>query len=241
MNELVFITETLCIFGLLTLVDKVFGKEGVIAWVGLATVLANVITAKNACIFGLNTAIGTVMFASTFLATDILTENYGKEYAKKAVKIGLFSSVLLIISTQIALRYIPSAIDYADTPMRLLFGMNLRISLSSMLMYFIANMADIYLFTKIKEKTNGKKMWLRNNVSTILCNCLENFGFIFLAFIGIYDIKTILSIAVGTSIIEMIAAILDTPFLYLSKINGSKLNAKDKTNGLDNGSQPATP
>lgn len=240
MNELVFITETLCIFGLLTLVDKVFGKEGVIAWVGLATVLANVITAKNANIFGLNTAIGTVMFASTFLATDILTENYGKEYAKKAVKIGLFSSVLLIISTQIALKYIPSAIDYADASMRVLFGMNLRISLSSMVMYFIANMADIYLFTKIKEKTNGKKMWLRNNVSTILCNCLENFGFIFLAFIGIYDIKTILSIAIGTSIIEMIAAVLDTPFLYLSKIN-MRSNAKDKTNGMGDRSQFATP
>ena len=108
MNEFVFIAETLCIFGLLTLVNRVFGKEGVITWVGLATVLANVITAKNASIFGLNTAIGTVMFASTFLATDILTENYGKEYAKKAVKIGLFSSILLIISTQIALRYVPS-------------------------------------------------------------------------------------------------------------------------------------
>lgn len=240
MNEFVFIAETLCIFGLLTLVNRIFGKEGVIAWVGLATVLANVITAKNACIFGLNTAIGTVMFASTFLATDILTENYGKEYAKKAVKLGLFSSVLLIISTQIALRYAPSIIDYADAPMRVLFGMNLRISISSMVMYFIANMADIYLFTKIKEKTHGKQMWLRNNVSTILCNCLENFGFIFFAFVGIYDAQTILSIAIGTSIIEMIAALIDTPFLYLSKYtNRGDRDAKVKPEGLGNGGQPA--
>lgn len=224
MNELTFIMETISVFGLLTLVNYIFGKEGVITWVGLATVLANVITAKNACIFGLNTAIGTVMFASTFLATDILAENYGKEYAVKAVKIGLFSSLLLIISTQIALMYNPSIIDYADGAMRTLFSMNLRISISSMVMYFIANMADIYLFTKIKEKTKGKKLWLRNNVSTILCNCLENFGFIFFAFVGIYDYKTILSIAIGTSIIEAIAAIIDTPFLYLSKVLGNRLH-----------------
>lgn len=224
MNELTFIMETISVFGLLTLVNYIFGKEGVITWVGLATVLANVITAKNACIFGLNTAIGTVMFASTFLATDILAENYGKEYAVKAVRIGLFSSLLLIISTQIALMYNPSIIDYADGAMRTLFSMNLRISISSMVMYFIANMADIYLFTKIKEKTKGKKLWLRNNVSTILCNCLENFGFIFFAFVGIYDYKTILSIAIGTSIIEAMAAIIDTPFLYLSKVLRNRMH-----------------
>ena len=123
----------------------------------------------------------------------------------------------MIIATQIALLYTPSAIDYADGSMRVLFGLNLRISIASMVMYFIANMGDVFLFNKLKAKTGGKKLWLRNNVSTILCNCLENFGFIFLAFYGIYDMPTIINIAVSTSVIEMIAAVIDTPFLYLSK------------------------
>ena len=217
MNELIFILETVCIFGMVTLIGKLFEKEGLIAWVGIATVLANVITAKNASVFGFNTAIGTVMFASTFLATDILSENYGKKSAKTAVKIGLLSSAVLIMATQFALHYTPSVIDMADTPMRQLFGLNIRISISSMIMYFIANMADIYLFNKIKERTGEKRMWLRNNVSTILCNCLENFGFIFLAFVGIYDMQTIINIAVSTSVIEMIAALIDTPFLYIAR------------------------
>ena len=217
MNSLIFVIETVCVFGLLTLVNKFFKKEGVIAWVGIATVLANVITAKNATVLGFNTAIGTVMFASTFLATDILAECYGKQYAKKAVLIGLFSNIVLIISTQIALWYTPSAFDIADAPMRELFGLNLRISIASMVMYFIANMADIFIFTKMREKTGGKMLWLRNNVATIVCNCLENFGFIFLAFVGIYDMATIVDIAVSTSVIELVAALIDTPFLYLSR------------------------
>lgn len=218
MNELVLFLEILIIFSLLLITKRFLGKEGVIAWVGIATVLANIITAKNANIFGLSTAIGTVLFASTFLATDILVENYSKKDAKKAVNIGLFSNIILIISTQIALRYIPSEIDYANDAMQTLFGLNLRISLSSMVMYYLANTADIFLFSKIKNKTQNKKLWLRNNVSTILCNCIENFGFIALAFAGIYDFKTILIIATSTSIIEIIVAILDTPFLYLSKL-----------------------
>lgn len=224
MNELVLGIEVVAVFSMLLLAHKFFKKEGVIAWVAIATILANIITAKNAMIFGLSTAIGTVMFASTFLATDILSECYSKEDAKKAVYVGLCSNIVLIIATQIALRYIPSPFDYANEAMTTLFALNLRISLASATMYFIANMADVYIFNKIKERMNSKALWLRNNVSTILCNCIENFGFIGLAFWGIYDIQTILTIAVSTSIIELIVALLDTPFLYIAKKIGRRLD-----------------
>lgn len=217
MNELIIGIEIIVLFSILLLCKKLFGKIGVIVWVSLATVLANIITAKNANIFGLSTAIGTVMFASTFLATDILSECYSKNDAKKAINIGLFSNVILIVSTQIALLYKPSEFDYAHEAMSTLFSLNLRISIASAAMYYIANMADIYVFSKIKQKTDGKMLWLRNNVSTILCNCLENFGFIGLAFAGVYDVQTILTIAVSTSIVEAIVAVCDTPFLYLAR------------------------
>lgn len=214
-NAIILFIEAAVIFSALLVCYKLFGKYGVFAWVGIATVLANVITAKNADILGLSTAIGTVMFASTFLATDILSENHSEKDAKTAVFIGLFADVLLIVSTQIALLYKPSAIDYADDAMRTLFSLNLRISLASMVMYFVANMADVKIFTKMKEE--GTALWLRNNVATIVCNCLENFGFIWLAFVGIYDTATILEIALATSAVEMIVAVLDTPFIYVAR------------------------
>lgn len=217
MNNYLIFGEIIAVFSALLLWKKLFGKDGLVAWVAVATVLANIITAKNAEIFGLSTAIGTVMFASTFLATDILNECYSKEDAKRAVKIGLAADVVLIIATQIALLYVPSAFDYADGAMRTLFSLNLRISIASAVMYFVANMGDVYLFDAIRRKTGGRMMWLRNNLATILCNCLENFGFIGLAFYGIYSVKEILIIAASTSIIEMIAALCDTPFLYLAK------------------------
>lgn len=216
MNTIILFGEVILIFSALMLCYKLFGKTGAMAWVGMATILANVITAKNADIFGLSTAIGTVMFASTFLATDILTEYHSLRDAKKAVYVGLFSDVLLIASTQIALLYKPSAFDYADGAMQTLFALNMRISIASMVMYFISNFADVYLFEKLKEKSGGKWLWLRNNVSTILCNCLENFGFIGLAFAGIYDAKTIFTIALSTSIVEAIVAVCDTPFIYIA-------------------------
>lgn len=101
--------------------------------------------------------------------------------------------------------------------MQVLFGLNLRISISSVVMYLIANMADILIFSKLKEKTGNRMLWVRNNVATIICNCVENFGFIFLAFIGIYDAKQCAEIAIATSVIEIIAAVCDTPFVYIGR------------------------
>lgn len=216
MNIGLLALEVIVVFGALLLTKKLFGKFGVTAWVAVATILANLLTAKNVDLFGMNVSVGTVWFASTFLATDILCECYSKEDAKKAVLFGIFANILFIIAPQITLAYIPSEVDFAHPFMEGLFALNLRISISSSIMYIIANLADIYIYSKIREMMNGKAMWLRNNVSTIITNCLENFGFIGLAFWGIYDLNTILVIALSTSAVETAVALCDTPFLYIA-------------------------
>lgn len=217
MNTLYLFVEIIVCFSAVLLAAKLFGKYGLIAWIGIASVLANIITAKTSNILGLDASQGTVLFASTFLCTDILCERYGKHTARTGVLVGLFSSVALIAATQIALLYTPVEYDYANPSMQVLFGLNLRITASSIVMYLIANMADIAVFDKLKEMTGGKWLWMRNNAATILCNCLENFGFIFLAFLGVYSAAQCAEIALATSIIEIVAAVCDTPFAYIGR------------------------
>ena len=91
------------------------------------------------------------MFASNFLATDILSEKYLKDYAYKAVIIGLVMNLLFTFFMQIALLYIPSSTDISNESMKILFNLNLRVSLSSSLLYFLSNYLDIYLFNKLKK------------------------------------------------------------------------------------------
>ena len=215
-NEVLFVIEIIICFSVILFCNRFFKKEGLIAWIAIASILANIITAKNVDAFGLTYTLGTVLFASTFLATDILTERFGKEEAKKGVFIGMFATLTFIGASQLALLYTPSSIDYADGSMRTLFSLNLRISISSVIMYFIANLADVYLYSALRQKMNGKAMWFRNNVSTILCNCLENFLFMGGAFLGIYDFKTVLIMAISTSIVEAVVGLCDTPFLYIA-------------------------
>lgn len=216
MNVVLLFVEILCTFGAVVFANRVFGKYGLLAWVPIASILANIMTAKTVDMFGLSSTMGTVLFASTFLATDILTENYDFKSARKAVFLGMFGTLFYIISSQIAIRYVPSAFDYAHDSMVTIFSLSLRISISSIIMYFLANIADVYIYDKLRQRMSGKYMWLRNNVSTILCNCLENFFFMLMAFLGTFDMSTVIIMALSTSVIEIIAGLCDTPFLYIA-------------------------
>ena len=217
MNELLIILGIVLVFSVEILLEKIFKKEAMYVWIPVALIIANILTAKNIDIFGVSTTMGTLMFASVYLATDIINEKYGKKESIKALNIGIILLILFTIITQVSLVFKPNAFDFINGSLKDVFSINLRITIASVVMCYLSNMLDIHLFEKIKNKTGNGKLWLRNNVATIVSNCLENYLFIFMAFVGVYDIKTILVIATTTSIIECIIALLDTPFLYLSK------------------------
>ncbi len=218
MNHLYLLIEIVAAFTLLLLAKKFFGKAGVLAWIAIATIFANIFEAKNIQLFGLDLAAGHVMFGSVFLATDVLSEYYGKKAAKTGVWMGLAADIALIACTQICRLYAPSMADSADPAIQRLFTMSLRITAASAVMFFISNWCDVLLFAKIRELTNGRYLWLRNNVATILCNCLENFMFYFLAFYPTFSGAQILSMGLATCLLEAVIGICDTPFLYLARI-----------------------
>ena len=216
MNIILGLTGVFLCFSGILIIEKILGKEGLYVWISIATIIANIIVCKTIEIGPIVTTLGNIMFASNYLATDILSEKYGMKYANKAINNALISTIVFIITTQFCLLFIPSSEDIAQESMKLLFSINLRVSISSLTLFYISNKADIYLFDCLRKKYPNK-LWLRNNVSTIISNCLENYFFAVFAFIGLYDIKTVLMIATTGSIIEVIVALLDTPFLYISK------------------------
>lgn len=216
MNIVLGIISIIATFSIVVCMEKMFKKEGLYVWISIATIMANILVCKSIDILGLTASLGNVIFASIFLATDILSEKYDVKDSRKAVMLAITSQIIFILATTLAVSYIPSETDLSNESMKTLFSINARVSISSIVMFGASNMLDIYLFEKLKKKF-PKQLWLRNNVSTIISNCLENYFFVFFAFVGIYDYSTILSIATTTSILEIIIAICDTPFMYIAK------------------------
>lgn len=218
MNELLFFGSLIGCFGGLLLFNKLFGSKGVFAWIALATMLANIEVTKTITLFGIDgVTLGNTTFASIYLATDILNECYSYEESKKGVFIGLATTVAWVALIQLDLLFKPSEMDIADTAMQALFTITPRVCIASAIAFFLSNLADVFVYNKIKDAMGGKCMWVRNNVATILCNCAENFVFCFGAFLGVYTAHDCLVIAITTSVVETIVALLDTPFLYIAK------------------------
>lgn len=232
MNELLFFVSIIVIFGIEVLVERIFKKDGLYCWVAIFSIIANIEVTKNISLFGFSdwVTLGNVSFASIFLATDILSVKYGYKESKKAVNIGIFSALLFILVIQLDLLFIPSESgEFIHLSMKNLFGTDsvfIWVTVASVLMFYLSNLADVWLFDKLRKKTKGRHLWFANNIATITCNCLENFVFVILGyyvlqliFIGktIYTISQCLAIAGTTCMFEIIISLLDTPFLYLAK------------------------
>lgn len=213
--------------------DKLFGKRGLFVWMALAVVFANIQVSKQVNFGNISVSLGNVLFASTYLATDILNEKYGDKASKNAVKLAAGALVLYIMFAQLTLAFIPNSYDTVDSSLKTVFAMSARITAASGIMFIVSNWCDVILYQKLKEKTGGKYMWFRNNISTIVCNCLENFAFSILAFVGTFSIPYCLEIAVAGSLIEMLIAFCDTPFLYLSKALNQKSGILLEEDGAD--------
>lgn len=222
MNEILFFVSIILAFSAVVIMTRLFGKAGLFAWVAFAPIMANILTAKQITIFGIDVTMGTILFASIFLASDMLNEKYGQKEASKAAWIAFASVCGYIVVANISLLYIPNELDFSNESMKQLFGTSLRISIVSALMFLLANLADVAIYSYMKKK-NKKALWLRNNVSTIISNGAENFAFITLAFWGQMPFENLMMIAAGTTIIEIIASVCGTPFLYLATKNSKTI------------------
>ena len=216
MNTLLFFVVAVVTFGLFVIVSRVFGETGIYSWIGMAVVVANIFVCKCVDLFGLSATLGNVLFGTVFLATDVLTELYGVKSAKKAVWVGLCTELIVIVLTQLALLFTPNSLDVVQDSMSNIFGLFPRVALASCSMFLFSNQLDIFLFAKIREKTNGRYLFLRNNVATIISQCVENYLFYCIAFLGIYGMSDIISMTITSCIIEIVVALLDTPFVYLA-------------------------
>jgi uncharacterized integral membrane protein (TIGR00697 family) len=84
----------------------------------------------------------------------------------------------------------------------------------------VANILDILIFAKLREKMKNKWLWLRTNVSNIVSECFDTFVFLFLAFYSLEkwfwdNFSFILSIWLPYWFLKCVMSFINTPFVYL--------------------------
>jgi uncharacterized integral membrane protein (TIGR00697 family) len=223
-QELLWFTTLFIDLGCTLVLYRFFGKAGLQVAIALAIVLANLQGPKLTIIFGLQTSLGVIFYSSIFFATDVLSENYGKEAANKAVRMGFAVSVIVLIMLSIALLYLPST-----QPETAAFSASIhesfativnftpRFIFGSLLAYFISQHFDVWAFHKIKSITGDRWLWLRNNGSTLGSQVIDTTIYSLVAWWGIVDLTTALALGGAKYLFKVVIAAIDTVFIYWAR------------------------
>lgn len=222
-NEILLILSLFLTYAAVLFLFKLFKEQGLYLWTIVATIAANIEVLIVVDAFGMEMTLGNILFASTFLVTDILSELYGKKEAQNAVWMGIATSIVFIFISQSWMLYLPNENDFASPAIRTVFSNTPRLMIVGIVVYVVVQLFDVWAYHKWWEFTSQKFgdrkkfLWLRNNGSTLISQLLNTILFTWGAFFGTYNIETLISIAFASYLIFIVTSLADTPFVYLAR------------------------
>jgi uncharacterized integral membrane protein (TIGR00697 family) len=196
-------------------------------WIAIATIIANIQVTQTVDTFDFVFTFGNVVYSGCYLGTDILNEKYGKQVARKGDYMGFFSLITTTVLMQFSLLYTPladkAALETSDS-LHLLFGFLPWIAVGSLAPYLVSQLFDVFIYSKIRQKTGERKLWLTTTGSTVLSQLLDTLTF---CAIAVHDMPFSIGwqIFITTYHAKFVVAWFSTPFMYLAKrIHPTKLS-----------------
>ena len=219
---LYFITLALDL-GFTVLMYRFFGRYGLLACIVLSILLANLQGPKLTVIFGMETSLGVIFYSSIFFATDLMSEKFGKKAADNAVMMGFSVSAIILIMLSISLLFLPStqnqqtfSTEVHESFVRIL-DFTPRFIFGSLFAYLISQRFDVWCFHKIKAWTNGRHLWLRNNLSTMASQTVDTTLYALVVWWGVVDLEQAISLGLAKMVFKIAIAAFDTPFIYWAR------------------------
>ncbi len=226
--------EALVCFAAILGLARWFGAAGLYAYIVVAILGANVqvLKAVQFGLYGHPVALGTILFASTYLATDILAEHYGRAAAQRGVMIGFASFLLWTVLMVLTLGYAPLTPVQAGEEMAWALPMQGHMAAlftpapaffaAGMIAYLVSQLHDVWAFDRLRALTGGRRLWLRNNASTLASGLIDNIVFSVLAWVvfaadPIGWEPLVFTYILGTYGLRVMLALADTPVMYLAR------------------------
>lgn len=215
-NELIGIGTFFVTFILMLVLYRIFGKTGLFVWVAIGTIIANIQVIKTVELFSVSATLGNVMFASIYLATDILNDIYGRKQARKAVWLGFSSVIVMVILLQCSLAFIPAQEDISQEALETIFNIVPRIALGSIIAYIIGQHLDVLLFTLIKKKfSSDRTFYIRAYGSTVVSSIVDTAIFVLIAFYGNLPNNVVFEIFFTTYFLKLLTTLSNVPLVTL--------------------------
>lgn len=178
--------------------------------------------------------VGVLPYPLTFLCTDFISEFYGKKRASYVVWIGFVLNIWVIFILWIGGILPPVPVLNPETglpdpgdPNFLFYQIRLftfSATTASMIAYLTAQFVDVHVFHFIKKKSAGKRLWLRNNGSTLTSQLVDSLSVVLITFFltnaivvpeGFSTGQFLLILIFSNYFFKMVAALIDTIPFYI--------------------------
>jgi len=177
---------------------------------------------RNGSIYTMSVPAGVIAYPFTFLATDLISELFGRKRAQMLVWVGFGMNVFMLLLMSIN-HWLPNSVgvsaglDLFEGVYQFMVGN----TIASMIAYLIAQSVDVRLYHFWKRLTKGKHLWLRNNASTTVSQLVDSTAIITILYIAgnlddaIDDAGAVIILILNSYLFKFFFALFDTPFMYL--------------------------
>lgn len=205
MNEIIFLLH-LAVAALFLWPFIRLGKSGLMCWIGLQPILANLFVLKQITLFGFTVTCSDVYAVSTALGLNLLQEYYGKEAAKKAVWVSFMLLGFFVVMSCIHLLYTASAQDYTQNAYNLILSATPRLVGASIISFLCVQWFDVQFFGFLKTKADRLSLFSRNIMSLSVSQCIDTLLFTVLGLWGL--VSELFDVFVVSFIVKLSIALL---------------------------------
>ena len=181
-------------------------------------VVGTLTSQKIITILGFSLSAASIWFSLlTFPVTDTICNEFGKAKAHLAVFVG-WGAMLIATGMANVTAALPAANSFMphEETFDFLMTHSVWFVIVATFSFIVAQLLDNEIFHFLKTKTDGKYLWLRNNVSTALSQSVNAAIFVTGLFWGTRDFLGLLELFVGTMVFKLAIALFDTPLLYMA-------------------------
>lgn len=145
---------------------------------------ANVIGGKPILFGPIIIPAGLLLFPITYLLGDILTEVYGFANSRRVIWMGMLCNLFMALMCRVAIA-LPAVETYEHSAAYAqILSSSSRLMVISVLSYFIGELINAYIVSRLKIKMQGRLFWLRALCGSWIGEGIETSLFISLAFYG---------------------------------------------------------
>jgi queuosine precursor transporter len=189
--------------------------------VGFVVVLlcSNLIGPGKTCVVaGITFGAGNLFFPISYIFDDVLTEVYGYARARKVIWAGFAAMLFATLMAQFVIHAPADPNEPFNQVMQpalaVVFGNTWRIVVGSMIAFWVGDFVNSYIMAKMKVWSRGRHLWMRTIGSTVVGELVDSALFYPIAFAGIWETSTLVSVIAFNWVFKVLIEVAFTPVTY---------------------------